>query len=74
MSIFRERNMPVAEERSIAALLGIHGRHPVFRRWRNMAFIVGLPVPSTKAPYSFCIGEQPDEEDNTIHRGQDRML
>jgi putative transposase len=29
VSIFRERNMPVAEERSIAALIGIHGRHPV---------------------------------------------
>jgi putative transposase len=30
VSIFKERNMPVAEERSIGALLGIHGRHPIF--------------------------------------------
>jgi putative transposase len=29
VSIFRERNMLVAEERSIGALVGIHGRHPV---------------------------------------------
>ncbi len=66
--------MPVADERSIAALLGIHGGHLVFSRWCNMAFTLGLPVPLTKVPYSFYIEDQPDREDNTIHRGEDRVL